>query len=525
MEDDEPASGRFFESEKELRNQIKSLGRKIPPRATLVLTLILGLATLLWWTRPLHSDNFVFYLSNTSEVLPIRTIGKTSYLPLLRVLNLVGKVEALKEGRDKLRVWYGKTKLEFVPDSRKVQVDRTTLTLAEPVRVENGQWMVPVDFLGLVLPRIARVPIQYRPGDRRIFIGGAKPGTFAVRLEPLPNGARLMLTFTAPVSLQTAARNGKWILNLGNRAVEPLEQHFHFDNSYVRDLQFDDQDGVPKLIITPASPGMDLYPTLQEDGKLLRADILKSGPTVAERPGVPPATAPPASPGAETVLPGIPTVAPGAPAVSASSFLPVVVLDAGHGGEDIGAQGKNGVVEKNLVAQLVVRVRTALLATQKYRVILTRLGDTDPGFDQRAIIADTAHAAVFLSFHAGNLGFRSPRVVVYTYQSPHLAEAAEPGPRPLFTPWSTAQVYRLADSRRLSQALQEQFSQLPGLAAGKPEKSPVRVLRSINAPAVAIEIGSLAPDLDPTPLLGADFQQQLSSAIVRALDAFSRRPS
>lgn len=517
--------GRLFESEKKLRKQINPLGWQVRTRATLVLTLILGLTALLWWTRPLHSDNFVFYLSSTSEVLPMRTIGKTSYLPLLRVLNLVGKVDALKEGRDKLRVWYGKTKMEFVPDSRKVQVDRTTLTLAEPVRVENGQWMVPVDFLGLVLPRIARVPIQYRPGDRRIFIGGAKPSTFAVRLEPLPNGARLMLTFTAPVTLQTAARNGKWILNLGNRAVEPLEPNFHFDNSYVRDLQFDDQDGVPKLIITPAGAGMDFYPALEQEGKLLRADILKPVPTVAEQTTGPPATAPPTLPGAETAPPGAPLTTPGAPALAASSSLPVVVLDAGHGGENIGAQGKNGVVEKNLVAQLVVRVRTALMAAQKYRIVLTRLGDTDPGFEQRAIIANAAHAAVFLSFHAGNLGFRSPRVVVYTYQPPPLAEGAAPGPRPFFVPWSTAQVYRLADSRRLSQALQEQFSQLPGLPGGKPEEAPVRVLRSIDAPAVAVEIGSLSPDLDPTALLGADFQQQLSNAVVRALDTFWRRPS
>jgi N-acetylmuramoyl-L-alanine amidase len=517
----ESAPNSFAENDEALKTLIIPLRRHSRSVATIALASLLGLAGLFWWTRPLRSDNFVFYLPTTHDVIPIRTIGDTSYLPVVRILNLVGRVDALRESSDRLRLWYGETMLEVRAGNRKVTVNKISLTLSEPVRLVDGQWLVPADFLSLVLPRIVKEPVVYRSGDKRIFIGSTKPSTFTVHLGQIPEGARLRVEFTAPLTFQTASRDGKWILYLGNRVIEPLEQKFQFDNPYVSSLQFDDQDGVPKLILTPKAAGLDLLPTLEEGGETLRADVVKPGSSAAERTaGAEPAQSPAAAASASQG-PG----SPGGPALPSVSGLPLVVLDAGHGGADTGAQGQDGVVEKDLVAQYVVRVRTALLTTQKYRVILTRVGNADPDFDQRAIVADTARAAVFLSFHAGNLGFRTPRVAIYTYQPPE-PSTFEAGPSGLrLVPWHEAQMLHLDQSKRLAQALQGQLANAFGTLPVSLEAAPVRVLRSVDAPAVAIEVGSLSPHLDATPLLDPEFQQRVSDAIVRALDVFTRRPS
>ena len=50
-----------------------------------------------------------------------------------------------------------------------------------------------------------------------------------------------------------------------------------------------------------------------------------------------------------------------------------------------------------------------------------------------------------------------------------------------------------------------------------PTTAPVRTLRSVNAPAVAIELGRLAPDADATALTNPAFQQQVANAVVQAL--------
>lgn len=494
----------------------KLFPRILRPRSLLTFIFALGVALLFWPARVLRSDNFVFYFPHARHVLPLEVIEHANYLPLLQVLNLVGKVSGWQEKRDTLKAWFGNTQLELHLNDKKVRLNKTWVTLSDPVRVANGQWMVPVDFLTSALPKLTREPIEYQVGTRRIFIGEVKPNSFTVRLDQVSNGARLTLQFTDKVSVRSAARNGKWVLYLGERPVEPLEQTFRFQDPYVSQLQFDDQDGSPKLILTPAAGGLNFYPALVEEGKVLLADVLKPPPLVPQPRETATGAAPTPPPSASTAE--APAKPPGPP-------LPVVVLDAGHGGEDAGAHSRDGVLEKDLVAQLVNHVRLALLATEKYRVVLTRVGDTSTSFDQRDTAANMARAGAFLSFHAGTLGGTTPRVIVYTYQfSSSPAFSLDEEPRQLFVPWSKVQQNHLGLSRVLAEALQQQFGLIPGVEAHKPAAAPVRALRSVDAPAVAIEIGSLSPDEDSGALTSPAFQQQISAAIVRALELFRRGP-
>ena len=172
------------------------------------------------------------------------------------------------------------------------------------------------------------------------------------------------------------------------------------------------------------------------------------------------------------------------------------------------------------MAQYVARVRLALLATKKYRIVLTRLGDNNPTLEQRETTTNLARPIVFLTFHAGNLGSSAPRVVVYSYKFSSGVTPPANDAGPLFTPWRLVQQAYLDRSRQLSQTLQQQFSQVDGIAAGETAELPVRALRSINAPAVAIEVGSLSPELDSAPVNNPNFQQRFADAIVQALDQF-----
>jgi N-acetylmuramoyl-L-alanine amidase len=496
------------------------LGRFARRPALWLVALAFGLALFLWPTRPLRSDNFVFYFPSSHQLVPLEMVGQVRYLPLLKVLNLVVKVGGLQERGDSVTVWFGNTHLELHRDDKRVRVNQQPIPLPEPVLVLDGQWMVPVDFLTAVLPKFTREQVSYQIGTSRVLIGDVKPASFTARLDPLQNGARLTLQFTDQVTVSAETKDGDWIMYLGEHPVEPLEQAYQFQNPYVRQLRFNDEDGVPKLILTPAASGLNFYPSLAEGGKVLLADVLKPPPTAPEQPQ--PAQAPAttgSAPAAPSGLEEAPATPPGPP-------LPLVVLDAGHGGEESGAHSHDGVLEKDLVARLVTRVRAALLDTDKYRILLTRVGDTTSSFEQREVAANLARPAAFLTFHAGNLGAVTLRVVVYSYQAP----SSLPGikaemPRSLLIPWIRIQETQLDRSRRLAQILQEHFAQIPGLAADPPAQAPVRQLRSVDAPAVAIEIGSLSPDTDCGPLANPDFQQQISAAIVQALGDFQRRPS
>ena len=213
--------------------------------------------------------------------------------------------------------------------------------------------------------------------------------------------------------------------------------------------------------------------------------------------------------------------------------LPAVVLDAGHGGQDAGAHSRDGVVERDLVFELEERVRAELVSTNKYRVILTRSGDADPTFDERAATANAARPIAFLSLHAGNLGKRTPRLMVYTYRSPSsrtpAAESDPPAratpraggnPSGIFVPWMEVHERHLERSRQLAAALQSELGKIPGAITGRAVEGPVRALRSVDAPAAAIEVGSVAPDVNSRSLTDPVLQRQIATAVVRALEDF-----
>lgn len=78
--------------------------------------------------------------------------------------------------------------------------------------------------------------------------------------------------------------------------------------------------------------------------------------------------------------------------------LPMVVLDAGHGGRDPGAISVGGSYEKNIVLDIVTQMAEKLEG--KARIKLTRENDTFLALPDRVAVAREAQANLFISVHA-----------------------------------------------------------------------------------------------------------------------------
>lgn len=85
--------------------------------------------------------------------------------------------------------------------------------------------------------------------------------------------------------------------------------------------------------------------------------------------------------------------------------LPLVVIDAGHGGHDPGAISEQ-LYEKELVLDLALALRQRLLEEGNIRVALTREDDRFLAFAERVSIARELGADLFLSIHADSAGER-----------------------------------------------------------------------------------------------------------------------
>jgi len=176
---------------------------------------------------------------------------------------------------------------------------------------------------------------------------------------------------------------------------------------------------------------------------------------------------------------------------------PVIVLDPAHGGTDSGARGENGLAEKDIVLQIARAVREQLIR-DAYRVVLTRNDDSNPSYDDRAGISNAYRDAIFVSIHVSSTGtpgtahsyyeqFAAPTSIAAPSVKPTGAPAAG-----VLTPWMDAQRAYIDASHRLADLIQADLAQSFSGSPATSIAAPVRGLRSVTSPAVAIEISSVS---------------------------------
>ncbi len=77
-----------------------------------------------------------------------------------------------------------------------------------------------------------------------------------------------------------------------------------------------------------------------------------------------------------------------------------VVLDPGHGGKDPGCIGKKGTLEKDVVLDVALKLKSILEKETDLEVILTRESDIYIPLETRTVIANQQQADLFISIHA-----------------------------------------------------------------------------------------------------------------------------
>jgi N-acetylmuramoyl-L-alanine amidase len=87
----------------------------------------------------------------------------------------------------------------------------------------------------------------------------------------------------------------------------------------------------------------------------------------------------------------------------------VVVIDAGHGGEDPGAIGPSGLREKDVVLEIAQELEKLISAERGYTAKLTRDSDYYIGLRQRTELARQTNADIFVSIHADAFYSARPR--------------------------------------------------------------------------------------------------------------------
>jgi len=245
------------------------------------------------------------------------------------------------------------------------------------------------------------------------------------------------------------------------------------------------------------------------------AQTLSAQTPAAQAPPAPPQTAQaPASTQAPQQTPQTPGQPSAEPATPPQKTLALVVLDPGHGGADAGARGSTGIAESDVVLSYARLMRISLEA-QGLRVILTRQANDDPSFDDRSKLSNAQHGVVFITLHVSSTG-QPGTVRVYSMPKMAMPQNAA-APRTGLLNWDRAQFGFIEQSRRLAELVQIQMAQRFRGSSETPFEAPVRQLRTVAAPAVAIEVSSVSvPDRAPLDQMGPG----LADGVARAVAAY-----
>ncbi len=171
------------------------------------------------------------------------------------------------------------------------------------------------------------------------------------------------------------------------------------------------QNGGSRLVIDfarAAEPGTQVFGTLKEE-----APAAASAPPPQAQPSAPSVPAQPifrphARADDDDREPPVRAAArkpprDNAPPPVIAGEKPLIVIDPGHGGVDPGSLGVNGLFEKNVTIGMARALKAQLEATGRYRVLMTRDGDTYLRLSERVAFARTHHASLFVSLHADSI--------------------------------------------------------------------------------------------------------------------------
>lgn len=222
----------------------------------------------------------------------------------------------------------------------------------------------------------------------------------------------------------------------------------------------------------------------------------------------------------------------------------IVVIDAGHGGEDPGALGKNSQ-EKDIVLSIALKVGKYIEENfSDVKVIYTRDKDVFIPLHERANIANEAKADLFISIHANwsesnkvigaetyalgahrseqNLEVVMKENSVITLEDDYTIhyEGFDPNSSESYIIFSLMQNIHLGQSLAFATAIQDQFRDRAMRVDRGVKQDIFLVLWRTTMPSVLIETGFISNPTEEKYLKSEEGQTYLASAIFRAFKQY-----
>lgn len=225
----------------------------------------------------------------------------------------------------------------------------------------------------------------------------------------------------------------------------------------------------------------------------------------------------------------------------------IIAIDAGHGGEDPGARGRNGSSEKNVTLAIARKVKALLDETPNMRGVLIRDGDYFIPLIGRVSKARKVNADLFVSIHADAFIKPNARGSSVYALSEHGATSTAArwlakkeneadliggvnidvkDPYLARTLLDLSQTATINDSMILAKHVLNELGDINDLHRGHVEQAGFAVLKSPDIPSILVETAFISNPEEERRLSDDSYQMKLANAILGGVKRyFAQNPA
>lgn len=400
-------------------------------------------------------------------------------------------------------------RVSFSETSRTALAGTELITLPTTPAVVENRPFVPIELFQTFL-RPAELSLSWLEEEKRLELGQLllTPLGVSVELTRIGPISKIVLELEEDEPYRITRRPTSYIVRFA-RPLLVANETLRFDDPLVSRVRIEDHD--VEIYLTRSGVAADSY-ELQNPPRLI-IDLTAAG--AAREPLLPDDSRP-------------------RPAPQLGRHVGTIVIDPGHGGREVGAEGPGGSLEKDLTLQIARRLER-LLSQRNWRVILTRRGDELVPHDERTAIANQNNADLFLSIHlnAVPVGTAEGAETYFlslnaTDDRARLSAERENAGQPArslesdldMILWDLAQQAYLKDSSRFAEKLQDAMAEATGVSRRGVKQAPFRVLVGAMMPAALVEVGFISNPEEETRLRTAAYQQSVALALAEAVERY-----
>jgi N-acetylmuramoyl-L-alanine amidase len=456
--------------------------------------------------------------------LPVTSINNQDYIAVDDVNAAFGTASREDRLAGGLTITARGRSIVLTENQNVVSVAGRLVTLPAPPLRRDGKWFVPADFLPRALSSALDVRLDLRRTARLLIVGELRVPRVVARVDAGTTNVSVTFDITPNTETRVTAQQGRLIVQFDADGLD-LNIPLVPAQTFLLAMAPGDTPSTVALTLGPRAATHRVTTTQADAGSgRVTIDLLPSTTDALNPPPIPV----PVPPAPDTRL-VIPTQGP-------STGLRTVVIDPGHGGDELGTQGAKGTLEKEITLSVARRLRTLIESRLGLKVFLTREDDRTLSLDDRSAFANNHRADVFLSIHANSAvrpALKGAEVYYLTVERADAEARKKADDSATTLPalggsnraidlilWETAQARYLEQSATLAGFVEQSLRAKVEMSPRAVQQAPFRVLVGANMPAALVEIGYLSNADQEAQLTTAGYQDQVAQALLDALVKF-----